>query len=111
MPLVGWADDSVTVVTRRAKVLERLLAGTADAGFRFDELCALLRAMGFSERRSGGSHHIFTCADVAEILNLQPRGGEAKPYQVRQVREVVLKYKLFATLVRERPTPETDDEA
>ncbi len=111
MPFVGSADANVTVVTRRAKGLERLLAGTADAGFRFDELCALLRAMGFSERRSGGSHHIFTRDGVAEILNLQPRGGEAKPYQVRQVREVVLKYKLFATLVRDRLTPESDDEA
>jgi hypothetical protein len=27
-------------------------------------------------------------------LNLQPRQGRAKPYQVRQVRHVILKYKL-----------------
>jgi hypothetical protein len=54
---------------------------------------------------------MFTRDGVAEILNLQPRGGEAKPYQVRQVREVVLKYELFATLVRDRTTLETDDEA
>jgi hypothetical protein len=101
----------VAVVTRRAKVLERLLSGSADTGFRFDELCALLRAMGFSERHSGGSHHIFTRDGVGEILNLQPRGGAAKPYQVRQVRDVVLQYKLFATLVRDRTTLETDDEA
>jgi hypothetical protein len=49
--------------------------------------------LGFSERVKG-SHHIFTRADVAEILNLQARGSFAKPYQVKQVRTVILRYKL-----------------
>jgi hypothetical protein len=44
--------------------------------------------------RVKGSHHIFTRDSVEEILNLQPRGANAKPYQVRQVREVIVKYKL-----------------
>ena len=47
------------------------------------------------EERIRSSHHIFTRSDVEEILNLQPRDhGNAKPYQVKQVREVILKYKL-----------------
>jgi len=29
-----------------------------------------------------------------EILNLQPKSGKAKPYQVKQVRGVILKYNL-----------------
>jgi len=34
-----------------------------------------------------------------EILNLQPRGHSAKPYQVRrQVRAIVLKYRLGGDL-------------
>jgi hypothetical protein len=33
-------------------------------------------------------------AESDDILNLQPRGANAKPYQVRQVREVIVKYKL-----------------
>ncbi len=41
-----------------------------------------------------GSHHIFTKDRVEEILNLQPKGNESKPYQVKQVRNVILKYKL-----------------
>ena len=32
--------------------------------------------------------------DMEEILNLQPKGVAAKPYQVKQVRNVILKYKL-----------------
>jgi hypothetical protein len=30
---------------------------------------------------------------VEEILNLQPVGSKAKAYQVKQVREIILKYK------------------
>ncbi len=31
---------------------------------------------------------------VEEILNLQPRGVTAKPYQVKQVRDMILRYGL-----------------
>jgi len=94
-------------VTRHAKLLARLLSGAADQAFRFEDLRALLRRIGFAERHRGGSHHIFSRDGVAEILNLQPRGGgDAKPYQVRQVREVVLRYRLAPP-----PTLEVDDEA
>ena len=60
---------------------------------RFDDLRALLRRLGFAERIKG-SHHIFTREGVDEILNLQPRGSMAKPYQVKQVRRVLVQYKL-----------------
>ena len=69
------------------KTLERVLRGNADANIRFGDLCALLSHLGFAERVRG-DHHIFTRDGVAEILNLQPRGGKAKAYQVRQVRGV-----------------------
>ncbi len=46
------------------------------------------------EMRVRGSHHIFIKEGVEEILNLQPRGADAKPYQVKQVRNAVLKYKM-----------------
>jgi hypothetical protein len=41
-----------------------------------------------------GSHHIFSHPDIEEVLNLQPRGSLAKPYQVKQVRKVIIRYKL-----------------
>jgi hypothetical protein len=46
------------------------------------------------EERIRGSHHIYRCADVEERLNLQREGAKVKPYQVRQVRAVILKYRL-----------------
>ena len=80
-------------MAKHEKLLLQILRGTSDANIPFEGLCSLLRWLGFEERQSG-SHHIFTRPEVEEILNLQPRGAHAKPYQVNQVRQVVLKYKL-----------------
>jgi len=77
----------------RKQLLLRVLSGTSDANIRFDELRSLLAALGFAERIKGG-HHIFTMPGVLEILNLQARGSLAKPYQVKQVRYVIIRYKL-----------------
>jgi len=56
-------------------------------------LCSLLENLGFEKRVKGG-HHMFRRAGVEEKINLQREGHDAKPYQVRQVRGVLLKYKL-----------------
>ena len=80
-------------MSKHDKLLDKLLRGTSDANIPFEGLCQLLRRLGFA-RRVKGSHHIFSRADVEEILNLQPRGPNAKPYQAKQVRDVILKYKL-----------------
>jgi hypothetical protein len=73
------------------KILEKILRGTSDANIPFDGLRRVLKNLGFSERIRG-SHHIFFREGVEEILNLQPRGNKTKPYQVKQVRHVILKY-------------------
>src|SRR5204862_6360334 len=75
------------------KILEKLLRGESDANIRFEELCHLLQAKGFRMRVSG-SHHIFTRPGVMERINLQREGSRAKPYQVKQVRKILAKYKL-----------------
>ena len=74
------------------RLLLRILRGTADANLPFDGLCQLLRRLGFAARIRG-SQHLFTKEGVEEILNLQPKGRQAKPYQVKQVRRVILKYR------------------
>lgn len=76
-----------------AKTLRRLLSGTSDAAIRFDDLRSLLESLGF-EKRVKGSHHLFRKTGVEERINLQREGNNAKPYQVKAVRAVILKYKL-----------------
>ncbi|TKJ37654.1 MAG: toxin HicA [Planctomycetes bacterium B3_Pla] len=78
---------------RHEKLLAELLRGRNDANVPFDGLCRLLKAFGFAERIRG-SHHIFTREGVEEIINLQPKDSKTKPYQVKQVRNIILRYKL-----------------
>jgi len=75
------------------KLLLKILRGTSDNNIPFEQLCQLLTNMGFV-KRIHGSHHIFAKERIEEILNIQPKGSKAKTYQVKQVREVILKYKL-----------------
>jgi hypothetical protein len=79
------------------KLLFQILRGTADANVAFDELRGLLQRIGFEERIRS-SHHMFRKEGVLEKINLQRDGSKAKVYQVRQVRAVLLKYKLGGDL-------------
>lgn len=81
-----------------AKLRAKILAGSADANIEFAALCQLLVRLGFDERIKGG-HHIFTRDGIAEIINLQPRGTKAKSYQVKQVRSILVTYRLGDAVV------------
>lgn len=80
-------------MSKFVKVLQQVLSGRSDTNVRFVDLCNLLLRMGF-EMRTSGSHHVFRMAGVEEKINLQKDGNKAKPYQVKQVRSVILKYHL-----------------
>lgn len=81
-------------MTKHDKLLDEILAGRSDRNIGFAALRTLLLTLGFRERIRG-DHHIFGREGVFEILNLQPLpGGKAKSYQVRQVRNVIVRYKL-----------------
>jgi len=79
---------------RQDKLLDRLRDPQCDVSWRFTELCQLLQYLGF-EMRVSGSHHFFRRAGIREAINLQPRGGKAKNYQVRQARKVLQANKLL----------------
>lgn len=81
-------------MSKHEKLLLKILSGTSDTNISFDELRNFLLVLGFTERTTGGSHHIFYREEIAEIINIQPKGSQAKPYQVKQVRNILLKYKL-----------------
>jgi hypothetical protein len=76
------------------KVIEKILRGTSDRNISFRELCQVLHHLDFEERIKG-SHHIFFKTGLDEILNLQPKDSQAKPYQVKQVRDLIVKYALL----------------
>jgi hypothetical protein len=75
------------------KLLGLVLRGDSDANIAFDDLCALLRNLGFHERIRG-SHHLFSQSGIRARINLQRDGSRANVYQVRQVRRVLEQYGL-----------------
>ena len=75
------------------KLLLQILRGTSDANIHFDDLCQLLRRLGFEEHIRS-SHHLFRKEGVEEKINLQREGSKAKVYQVRQVRAIIVRYNL-----------------
>jgi predicted RNA binding protein YcfA (HicA-like mRNA interferase family) len=63
-------------------------------GVSFAELKKLTEAAGFALKRTQGSHHIFSRPNTVEIINLQKDGPNAKPYQVKQVLDLIEKYSI-----------------
>jgi len=80
-------------MSKYEKLLFKILRGTSDANISFKDLCSLVKRFGFEER-TRGSHHVFRKEGIEEKINLHQDNDKGKPYQVRQVRALILKYKL-----------------
>lgn len=75
------------------KLIFQILRGTSDSNIAFSDLVNLMLYLGF-EMHVKGSHHIFRKEGIEEKQNLQKDGNKAKPYQVKQIRKIILKYKM-----------------
>ena len=75
------------------KILIAVMCGTRDKNIPFSDLQKLLAVLGF-QCRIKGDHYIYYKNGIAEIINIQPEGNKAKAYQVKQVRCIILKYKM-----------------
>ena len=80
------------------KTLLAILSGSRDKNILFTDLQTVLVRLGF-QCRIKGDHFIYTKDGIEEIINIQPADKMAKPYQVKQVRQVILKYQLGGVLV------------
>ena len=80
-------------MSQHEKILLSILSGTQDRNIPFADLQTVLAHLGF-QCRIKGDHFIYTKDDVEEIINIQPKGSKAKSYQVKQVRNIILKYQL-----------------
>ena len=80
-------------MSKAEKPFDKLMSAQSDANFSFDDLCTLLAKLGYTARKTKGSHIIFQRG--SSFLNLRPStGGKAKAYQVRQVRHDLQKLNL-----------------
>ena len=75
------------------KLIYSVICGSQDTNIKFNDLRHILSFLSFRERIHG-DHYIYTKDGIDEIINIQPAGAKAKPYQVKQVRNIILKYGL-----------------
>lgn len=79
-------------MTKKEKLIDRIRNNPK--GVRFEDACKLAMLYGFEEKGGKGSHRVFAKKGVKEIINFQNVGGEAKPYQVRQLLMIIERYGL-----------------
>lgn len=75
------------------KLFYSIMSGTQDRNIKFSDMQKILEVLGF-QCRIKGDHFIYWRDGIDEIINIQPDGNKAKPYQVKQVRNIILKYGL-----------------
>jgi predicted RNA binding protein YcfA (HicA-like mRNA interferase family) len=82
------------MVSRRAldRIYEKVLAREGTIAYRDFE--ALLEALGFTRKGQKGSHRIYLHPAVGRPFPVQPDGKDAKRYQIRQLRDMIHRYRL-----------------
>lgn len=70
-----------------------IMSGRQDTNIFFSDLQKILELLGF-QCRIKGDHFVYWMEGIEEIINIQPMGNKAKPYQVKQIRNMILKYEL-----------------
>ncbi len=78
----------------RPSKLYALLLQSTNRSVDFRDFVALIEAFGFFHARTKGSHRSYVHAECPRPLVLQPKGKEAKRYQVREFLDMVEEFGL-----------------
>ena len=71
-----------------------VMSGNNDNNIRYADFQNLLIDLGFEFKRQNGSHTMYYHSGIHEHVNIQKDGSKAKGYQVRQIRNIIIKYGL-----------------
>ena len=81
-------------MSRYSKIRADILSGKSDTNISEEDMCFFLSKIGAVHRRTKGSHFQYSIDNVPELINIQPKGGKIKPYQVKEIRNLVIEYRL-----------------
>ena len=76
----------------KRKLLEKIYNNNKNV--KFNDFITLVEAFGFVQERTRGSHSIYKNHKINKHLNLQPKKGMAKPYQIDQFLEIIQNFNL-----------------
>jgi hypothetical protein len=74
------------------KLRDKILLGDSDANVD-SAIFAICCGVGVFGTNQPG-YHIFSRNGLEEIINIQPKGRMTKSYQVAQVRDMILRYRI-----------------
>ncbi len=93
MRLIKWYfEEPQRGTNEETKIATEIAFGSKN--IRFSEASSCAEAFGFRLSRTSGDHHIYVHTKIPELVNLQDIGGKAKPYQVKQLLEIIERYNL-----------------
>lgn len=75
-------------MSKKAKLLAKLMSAKSDRAFTFDEAVQLLIHAGFAHKGGEGSHRVYRHAD-GRIQVLAQHGKEVKPIYIKQIRQLL----------------------
>jgi predicted RNA binding protein YcfA (HicA-like mRNA interferase family) len=87
-----YALPEAWAMAKPSKVFDRVMEREGTISFLDFE--RLLLALGFKHDRTSGSHRIYVHPRATRPLSVQPRGKDAKPYQVRQLHAMIEEFGL-----------------
>lgn len=76
------------------KIYNDVISGKSDYNIRYADFQKLIVDLGFEFKRQRGSHTIYFHPGINEMMNIQKDGSKAKGYEVKQLRNIILKYGL-----------------
>lgn len=76
------------------KTYNDVVSGRSDNNIHFDDFRKLIVDLGFGLKGQKGSHVSYYHNGINERMTIQNAGSKAKGYQVRQLRNIILKHNL-----------------
>ncbi|MBT2187910.1 type II toxin-antitoxin system HicA family toxin [Sphingobium nicotianae] len=80
-------------MVKPSKLYAQLLE-TTNRSIDFRDFIAMVEAFGFINARTRGSHRSYVHTKCPKLLVLQPKGRDAKRYQVREFLDMIEEYGL-----------------
>lgn len=76
------------------KVYNDIMSGKSDNNIHFNDFHKLIIDLGFDFKGQKGSHLSYYHNKINERMTIQSAGAKAKGYQVRQLRNIIIKHGL-----------------
>lgn len=76
------------------KIYNDIMSGKSDNNIRFSDFRNLIVNLGFEFKNQNGSHIVYYHKEINERVTIQNDGSKAKGYQVRQLRNIIIKHGL-----------------